>query len=97
MNCRKTTLVRAGSKASLARRPWGTVNTHWRTGTCGITRSAIPAAKSHILLPTQLTQKPRRLHEKATGRHRPQSVHFAKIRPFAKIPQRKNASTSAMT
>ncbi|HVY48705.1 MAG TPA: hypothetical protein VHB21_22610, partial [Minicystis sp.] len=42
-------------------------------------------------------QKPRRLHENATGRAQPQSPHLARTNPCARIPQRRKASISATT
>jgi hypothetical protein len=73
------------------------VSTHWRTGTWGISPSASRAAKSHILRPMQLGQNPLRSHEKATARPHPQSRHFTKTRPCARIPYLRNASISETT
>src|SRR3569623_611389 len=97
MSCRRTSLVKPGSWANRARRPWGTVSTHCRTRTHKTTRSARAAAKSHMRRPMQLGQNPRRWHENATARDQPQSGHLARTKPCARIPQRRKASTSDAT
>jgi hypothetical protein len=81
MNCRSTMVVNAGSKAICARRECGKVNTHWRTGTRGITRVVNLAAKSDMRRPMQLGQKPRRWQLNGTNRDEPQSLHLARTTP----------------
>lgn len=73
ISSRSTADVRAGSNIIRARRAFGTVSTHCRTGTEGTTLSTRFAAKSAMRRPMQLGQKRRRLHETrpaATNRSR---------------------------
>ena len=44
--------------------------------------------------PLQLEQKPRRLHEKGTSRSNAHSGHRSRVKPSARIPQRRKSRNS---
>jgi len=47
--------------------------------------------------PPQLEQKPRRLHEKGTSRSNAHSGHRSRVKPSARIPQRRKSRNSCST
>jgi len=64
----------------------GSENTHWRTGTCGITPSTqVRGGIVHAAAGTG-GQKPRPLQEKATSSSAPQAVQRTRAKPLARIP-----------
>jgi len=65
---RRTPSTRSVRRASNQRRLKGTVSTHWRVATHGITRSTQCAEVSAIRRPAQLGQNPRVLQENSTSR-----------------------------
>ncbi len=64
---RPTALNAAALRAKSSRNSKGTLNTHWRMGTSGKTRSVRCAAVLHIRRALQEGQTPRNLHENATS------------------------------
>jgi hypothetical protein len=90
-----TTPAKDGSNAMLNRSPNGTVGTHCRTGTSGLTRSRRLAAKSHIRRPRHDGQKPRPMQDNATRRLSRQPSQATRMNPWARIPHLRNASTSS--
>jgi hypothetical protein len=73
---------------------WGGDNTHWRTGTSGMTRSTRCAAVPAIRRPPQDGHMPRDLQENATTRSSLQVSQPIRRKPRASTPQSRNDRNS---
>jgi hypothetical protein len=94
---RSTPSARSERRARSHRRRQGTVSTHCRVATCGITRSTRCAARSAIRRPAHDGQKPRVLHENKTSRWCVQSSHSSHAKPADGSPHPRYAENSRST
>jgi hypothetical protein len=90
-------IIRASEVVSVDSSRCGRLNTHCRTGTSGMTWSTRWTARSAILLPPQLGQTARPLHENATSRSRPQSPQRIRAKPPARTPHWRKSRNARST